>query len=67
MYAFWISFGRQLIVLIPAAYILSAIFHDVNAVWWAFPIAEFVSLLMSLYFIRRVLKKLDWSPVKKTT
>ena len=66
MYAFWISFGRQLIVLIPAAYILSAIFHDVSAVWWAFPIAEFVSLLMSLYFIRRVLKKLDWSPVEKT-
>lgn len=66
MYAFWISFGRQLIALIPAAYILSAIFHDVNAVWWAFPIAEFVSLIMSLYFIRRVLKKLDWSPVEKT-
>ncbi len=66
MYAFWISFGRQLIALIPAAYILSAIFHDMNAVWWAFPIAEFVSLLMSLYFIRRVLKKLDWSPVEKT-
>lgn len=65
MYAFWISFGRQLVALIPAAYILSAIFHDVNAVWWAFPIAEFVSLLLSLYCIRRVLKKLDWSPVKQ--
>ena len=65
MYAFWISFGRQLIALIPAAYILSSIFHNVNAVWWAFPIAELVSLIMSLYFVRRVLKKLDWSPVEQ--
>ena len=64
-YAFWISFGRQLVALIPAAYILSAIFHDVNAVWWAFPIAELVSLLLSLYCIRRVLTRLDWSPVEK--
>lgn len=66
MYAFWISFGRQLVVLIPTAYVLSAIFHDVNAVWWAFPIAELISLVLSLYFVRRVLKKLDWSPVEKT-
>ena len=63
MYAFWVSFGRQLVVLIPTAYVLSAIFHDVNAVWWAFPIAELISLVLSLSFVRRVLKKLDWSPV----
>ena len=61
MYSFWVSFGRQLVVLIPAALLLSWIFHDVKAVWWAFPIAEIVSLIMSLYFVRRVLHKLTWN------
>ena len=61
MYSFWVSFGRQLVALIPAALLLSLIFHDVKAVWWAFPIAEIVSLAMSLYFVRRVLKKLNWN------
>ncbi len=61
MYSFWVSFGRQLVALIPVALLLSWIFHDVKAVWWAFPIAEVVSLIMSLYFVRRVLKKLSWN------
>ena len=61
MYSFWVSFGRQLVALIPAALLLSAIFHDVRAVWWAFPIAEVVSLALSLYFVIRVLRKLNWN------
>ncbi|MBR2591195.1 MAG: MATE family efflux transporter [Clostridia bacterium] len=61
MYSFWVSFGRQLVALIPAALLLSYIFQDVKAVWWAFPIAEIVSLILSLYFVRRVLKKLNWN------
>lgn len=61
MYSFWVSFGRQLVALIPAALLLSLIFKDIKAVWWAFPIAEIVSLLLSLYFVRRVLHKLNWN------
>lgn len=61
MYSFWVSFGRQLVALIPVALLLSYLFHDVKAVWWAFPIAEVVSLLLSLYFVRRVLRKLQWN------
>ncbi|MBQ6380157.1 MAG: MATE family efflux transporter [Clostridia bacterium] len=61
MYTFWVSFGRQLVALIPAAMLLSYIFHDVKAVWWAFPFAEIVSLLLSLYFVKRVLSKLSWN------
>ena len=52
---------RSFKTLIPAALLLSWIFHDVKAVWWAFPIAEIVSLIMSLYFVRRVLRKLSWN------
>ena len=61
MYSFWVSFGRQLVALIPAALLLSYIFNDIKAVWWAFPIAEIVSLILSLYFVYRVLKKLSWN------
>ena len=50
-----VSISRQLVVLLPAAYILSQ-FGSVNYVWWAFPIAEVVSVTMCLCFARYVLK-----------
>ncbi len=43
------SIMRQLVVLLPAAYFL-ALSGDVNNVWWAFPIAEIMSGLVSLIF-----------------
>ena len=47
------SLGRQLIALVPAAYLLS-LTGSVDAVWWAFPIAEVVSMLLSLFFYYRI-------------
>ena len=47
---------RQLIALLPAAYLLS-LTGDVNAVWWAFPIAELVSLLATSFFFARIYKQ----------
>ena len=52
-YSLVVSLGRQLIVLIPAAWILSQ-FGNVNLVWLAFPIAEIVSLIITLVFFRRI-------------
>ena len=52
-YSLVVSLGRQLIVLIPAAWILS-LFGNVNLVWLAFPIAELVSLMITLVFFRRL-------------
>ena len=49
-----ISLCRQLIVLIPSAWILSMLTHNVQMVWWSFVIAELVSLVISLMFYRRV-------------
>lgn len=43
-----ISILRQLAILLPAAWLLKQAFHDVNLIWWAFPIAEFASMLISL-------------------
>ena len=47
------SLGRQLIALVPAAYLLS-LTGSVDAVWWAFPVAEVVSMLLSLYFYWKI-------------
>lgn len=48
-----VSIMRQLIILVPAAYILSKL-GGLHAVWWSFPIAEIVSLTVSLFFLFRI-------------
>lgn len=45
-YSTIVSLCRQLIVLLPAAYLLS-LTGDVNNVWWSFPIAEVMSALVT--------------------
>ena len=57
VYSMFVSLSRQLVVLLPAAYILSG-FGNVNLVWLAFPIAELMSLVMTLIFITRVYRKI---------
>ena len=52
-----VSFCRQLIVLLPAAYLLSK-FFGLNAIWWAFPIAEVVSLSLCTLFVVRTYNKM---------
>lgn len=47
---------RQMIALLPAAYLLS-LGGDINLVWWAFPIAELVSLLATCFFFLRIYRK----------
>lgn len=53
MYSLIISLCRQLLVLLPAAYLLKSIFGTVGSVWWTFLIAEAVSLTLSLVFYRK--------------
>lgn len=50
-----ISVTRQLIVLLPTAYFLSFT-GRLELVWLAFPIAEFVSLILSTIFLRKTMK-----------
>ena len=44
------SIARQLLVLLPAAYVLS-LSGKVNLVWWAFPIAEAVAIVVCICFL----------------
>lgn len=50
------SLCRQLVVLVPAAYLLS-LTGSVNAVWWSFPIAEIVSATLTVIFFIRIYRQ----------
>lgn len=56
VYSMLISIARQIVVLIPAAYLLS-LTGVLCSIWFAFPIAEIFSLILSLFFLRTTLKK----------
>ena len=56
VYSMITSICRQLVVLLPAAYILSR-FGDVNYVWWSFPIAEVVALIITAGFLIKTYKE----------
>ena len=53
VYSMLVSIARQLVVLLPAAFLLSLL-GEVTYVWWAFPIAEIMSLTMTVIFLIRV-------------
>lgn len=53
LYSLIVSLCRQLVVLLPVAWLLSRT-GNVNAVWWSFLAAEGASLVITLLFYRRV-------------
>ena len=53
-YSMIVSLMRQLVVLLPAAAILALVTRNLDAVWWAFLIAECMSLAVSLICLRRL-------------
>ena len=52
-YSLIVSVGRQLVVLIPVAMFLAS-FGEVTLIWWAFPIAELMSTVLSVIFFLRL-------------
>ena len=58
LYSFFTSVLRQVVALIPAAYLLS-LTGNVGNVWWCFPIAEVVSACATAFFLRRALRNMD--------
>ena len=55
IYSLYVSVGRQLVVLSPAAFLLSLL-GNVDLVWWAFPIAEIMSLILCVLVVVRAFK-----------
>ena len=56
VYSLIVSVARQLVILLPAAYILAKI-GGLALVWWAFPIAELMSFAVSATFLVITWKK----------
>ena len=52
-YSMIVSICRQLVVLLPVAWLIARLTGSVYAVWWCFPIAEAVSLVICLLFYRK--------------
>ena len=57
IYSLIVSLCRQLVVLIPVAWLLS-LTGNVNNIWWCFLVAEIVSITITVISFRRVNKKL---------
>ena len=55
VYSMIVSIARQLCVLLPVAWLFS-LSGNVDLIWWAFPIAELVSVSLSTFFLLRIHK-----------
>lgn len=56
VYSLIVSAARQLFVILPIAYISAKLF-GLSAVWWSFPIAELVSVLLCTLLFMRIYKE----------
>lgn len=56
VYSLMISVARQLVIIIPVAFIFAKLF-GLDMVWWAYPIAEMAALVMCTLFLRRIFKE----------
>ena len=52
----FVSLLRQIIIVLPAAYLLS-LSGKLNLIWWAFPLAELFAASLCAVFLRYIYKK----------
>ena len=57
-YSMIISICRQLVILLPVAWLIARLTGDVKAVWWCFPAAELFALILCLFYYRKCDKKM---------
>lgn len=57
IYSLIVSVARQLVVLIPAAYIFARI-GGLSLIWWSFPVAELMSFAVNCFFMYRINKNI---------
>lgn len=56
MLSLWMSLGRQLVALLPLAWLFS-LAGDIDLVWLAFPGSELVATILSVFFMRKVYRQ----------
>ncbi|MBE6940212.1 MAG: MATE family efflux transporter [Ruminococcaceae bacterium] len=60
-YSMIVSLVRQLIFLVPLAYLLARygqVVGNDHLVWWSYPLAEIASMFVTMFFFRRMYRKL---------
>ncbi len=63
VYSLITSAARQLMVILPAAYIFAKLF-GLSMVWWAIPLAEIVSVALSTLLFKRI-KRFKINPLEQ--
>ena len=53
VYSLIVSAARQLFIILPAAYIFGKLF-GLQIVWWAFPLAEIISVILCTILLRKI-------------
>ena len=56
VYSMLMSFARQIVVILPVAFIFAKLI-GLDAVWFAYPIAELVSVVMCVFMLKRIINK----------
>lgn len=56
VYSLIVSVARQLICILPLAYLFATMF-GLHAVWYAFPLAEIISMIVSTILFKRIYDK----------
>ena len=56
MYALYASFLRQLVLILPLAYVLSKMF-GLEAVWYSIPLAELGCAFLDIYLVKKIYDK----------
>lgn len=59
IYSLIVSACRQLVVLLPVELLLAKVTGELNMVWWAFPIAEVLGLIITIILLVKLFKNLD--------
>ena len=55
VYSMLISIARQIVIILPVAFIFAKLF-GLNMVWFAYPIAEVVSVIMCIFMLKHIIK-----------
>ena len=55
VYSMFMSLARQIVVILPVAFVFAKLF-GLNMVWFAYPIAEVVSVIMCIFMLKRIIK-----------
>lgn len=56
VYSMLMSFARQIIVILPVAFIFAKLI-GLDAVWFSYPIAEILAVVMSIFMLKRIIDK----------